>query len=96
MFYTVYVCTKYTLKPFTLFLDFSDEEYASSLYFVSSDIEMKKCPVCPYSTPLPGNLKRHIILHKGERPYECNICGKKYTLKQHLKRHYVVHSLSSG
>lgn len=58
---------------------------------MSSDPE-KKCPLCPYSTPFLGNLKRHINLHKGERPFKCNVCGKKYTLKQNLKRHYAVHA----
>ncbi|GFU20207.1 uncharacterized protein NPIL_126581 [Nephila pilipes] len=49
------------------------------------------CPYCSYSTPGRGNLKRHNLIHSGERPYVCNLCSKSFRQKTHLKHHLLVH-----
>lgn len=45
------------------------------------------CPHCNYSTYLVGHLKRHLLVHSGERPYVCNVCNFRFNQKENLKRH---------
>ena len=36
------------------------------------------CPFCPKVVPYYGNMKVHIRLHTGEKPFECNNCEKSF------------------
>lgn len=36
-------------------------------------------------------MRRHRMLHFGERPYECPICQKRFTQKIHVKSHMIIH-----
>ncbi|XP_071445678.1 zinc finger protein 431-like isoform X2 [Hetaerina americana] len=65
-------------------------------YDCTSDIvpESKtyKCAICLRSFPLKNKLKRHLLIHTGERPHKCPVCPKAFTLKQYLQKHVLVHS----
>jgi len=49
------------------------------------------CHICPKSFWKTEDLKRHVRVHTGERPYSCSVCpyraAQKGTLKQHFMRH---------
>ena len=34
-----------------------------------------------------NDLKRHSMIHTGEKPYHCTECPKRFRQKEHLKRH---------
>ncbi|NXI22963.1 ZN740 protein, partial [Sterrhoptilus dennistouni] len=38
------------------------------------------------------HLKRHILIHTGNKPFECDMCDMRFIQKYHLERHKRVHS----
>lgn len=57
------------------------------------------CPIC--GVHFSGkyhkyNLKRHLDIHRGVRPYSCKHCGHQFNRRHNLERHMErVHSLLS-
>ncbi|KAI4893794.1 hypothetical protein NFI96_006141, partial [Prochilodus magdalenae] len=50
-----------------------------------------QCAVCFKSFEAPSKLKRHYVIHTGQRPYQCTICSKAFTQSSHLKTHLLSH-----
>ncbi|KAF8793641.1 D-beta-hydroxybutyrate dehydrogenase like protein [Argiope bruennichi] len=50
------------------------------------------CSMCPYSTNTITHLKRHFLIHSGERPFSCVICGKAFTTKWNMEQHIRTHT----
>ncbi|RWS31808.1 ras-responsive element-binding protein 1-like protein [Leptotrombidium deliense] len=46
------------------------------------------CVFCPRQFTSDENLKRHMRVHLGERPFKCTLCTRKFSLKNSLLRHY--------
>lgn len=49
------------------------------------------CNFCPYTSDYRAKLNRHMRLHTGERPYQCEVCGRAFTRKDHLQKHLPTH-----
>lgn len=47
----------------------------------------RQCPYCPRTFAFPSYLQRHITLHTGHKPFECQICGSRFTRRTQLKQH---------
>lgn len=53
------------------------------------------CEVCDRIFGSSHNLKRHVMIHTGEKPFKCNICGKCFREFSTLKKHHVTHTQST-
>lgn len=50
-----------------------------------------RCGICKSLFTSISNLKRHQLLHTGEKPYSCDICGLSFNRKEKLSDHVMTH-----
>ena len=58
-----------------------------------------KCPfkdICTYTSKSRQNLRMHIYIHTGEKPYSCGICGRCFTQQSACKKHILTHPGMKG
>ncbi|GIY50015.1 hypothetical protein CEXT_518291, partial [Caerostris extrusa] len=51
-----------------------------------------QCTSCGYTSIRSADLKKHIRIHTGERPYQCIICRNNFNEKSHLNNHMRIHT----
>lgn len=49
------------------------------------------CKICGKAFKSPDNLKIHLRIHIGSKPYECLECGKRFRQKCHINNHMLIH-----
>ncbi|XP_051954979.1 zinc finger protein 770 [Xyrauchen texanus] len=51
-----------------------------------------QCDICFKVFGAPSKLKRHCVIHTGQKPFQCIQCVKSFTQSSNLKRHMLSHS----
>ena len=46
-----------------------------------------RCPTCHKGFSTMSHLKRHQLIHTGERPYPCPYCGRRYNQRSNVTLH---------
>ncbi|KAM3623147.1 uncharacterized protein V6R79_007623 [Siganus canaliculatus] len=50
-----------------------------------------ECLACGRAFSHNSHLRRHLVIHSGNKPYKCFICGRGFTQSGNLKTHMKVH-----
>lgn len=49
------------------------------------------CKLCKSVFSRKDHLRRHVLIHTGERSLECDVCKSRFARQDHLLRHRRVH-----
>ncbi|GIY52835.1 hypothetical protein CEXT_284001 [Caerostris extrusa] len=55
------------------------------------DTKIHECEFCHKKFSVKTNLRHHIMIHTGEKPFECDICVRKFNQKIALTKHRKTH-----
>ncbi|XP_052224384.1 zinc finger protein 596-like [Dreissena polymorpha] len=61
---------------------------------VRSSEGMYQCLLCGRQNRHKADLKKHLRVHTGERPFKCQVCQRMFRQIQHLKRHEISAHIS--
>lgn len=64
------------------------------MFYFLADISILrlKCQFCGLQCQSRTILKRHTVIHTGEKLYKCDICLAAFNRKENLKRHMMTHT----
>ena len=51
-----------------------------------------KCDICDKFFKESAGLKRHLVIHSGEKPFTCTVCDKSFNDRSILRRHAFTHT----
>nr|XP_042895815.1 zinc finger protein 600 [Parasteatoda tepidariorum] len=75
-------------------ISFVTINYNVCLHFsaLSKKVVIHQCPYCNYSSILKYDIKRHVRIHTGDKPYQCKFCNYSCSWKQNFNRHMKTHT----
>ncbi|XP_018394258.1 PREDICTED: zinc finger protein 91 [Cyphomyrmex costatus] len=79
---------KTTLEQHVVAHHFNEERYKSNKHIYTGGVSFK-CRTCNKEFKYISALRRHEIIHNGEKPFECEYCGIRISQKNNLRRHIV-------
>ncbi|XP_061176551.1 uncharacterized protein LOC133185393 isoform X2 [Saccostrea echinata] len=69
-------------------MTYSKRDMRQHMKFHKSGPELKLfCEQCSFVTDCESRLRRHVLIHSHERPYQCGLCDYRGSQKEHVLRH---------
>ncbi|XP_022606488.1 zinc finger protein 770 [Seriola dumerili] len=87
---TVFECDKCT-ENFKSRDDLKEHLCSTNVQPKMTESAQKNCDICLKNFVTPSKLKRHYLIHTGQRPFKCDICGKTFTQSAHVRTHRLIH-----
>jgi KRAB domain-containing zinc finger protein len=51
-----------------------------------------QCEICSRIISRASDMRKHMMIHTGEKPHACEICDKRFIALKDLKRHILTHT----
>ena len=76
--------------------NFTKSSFTSNNSSDPANTTLYNCPQCDYQCKKMDNMKKHVRIHSGEKPYVCTICqyrtAQRCNLNTHMKKHHGMHT----
>eukprot|EP00111_Clytia_hemisphaerica_P021382 TCONS_00062934-protein len=71
----------------------SSKSKTPTKYLITADGEQRpQCPECFQTFKKRAALERHMMIHRGIKPFQCHFCNQRFRQKHHLQGHVMLHT----
>ena len=82
-----------TSKDSTTTTKLSNTNKTPTKYLITADGEQRpQCPECFQTFKKRAALERHMMIHRGIKPFQCHFCNQRFRQKHHLQGHIMLHT----
>ena len=64
----------------------------TNAYLTIDGEQRPQCPECFQTFKKRAALERHMMIHRGIKPFQCHFCNQRFRQKHHLQGHIMLHT----